>query len=63
MLASTFEVLLFENPNTGTKYVQVQWNGEVIPIRDCGQMCELENFISLLDVYLELGGDLKELCS
>ena len=35
---------------------------ELREIRDCGELCEFDQFLELLEGYLDLGGDLKDFC-
>ena len=60
---SRLVLLVYKDPETDTKYVLLKWNEEQIDIRDCEGLCEYSQFIALLEVYEELGGDLKEFCA
>lgn len=60
--ASTALILVFYDSESDSKYVNLRFKGEDLEIRDCGFDCDYDTFLSLLDEYSELGGDLKEFC-
>lgn len=60
--ASSVNLLVWKNKTTGEKYIEFRLDEELVNMRTCESFCEYEDFISLLEAYEELGGDLKEWC-
>jgi hypothetical protein len=61
--ASTLEIRVYYKQKTDEKIVKLFFNGKDYTIRDCDAPCYYDTFIEQLEVYTELGGDLKEFCS
>lgn len=59
---SMTELLVYYEPWSEITYVQLRIDGQVHSMRDCGEQCELSQFLEMLEVYERLGGDLNKWC-
>lgn len=62
-LAANLDIIVYRDPATGTKFVNVEINGNATEIWECGLDCPFEEFVSLMEAKSQLGGDLSVFCN